>query len=144
RAGGFGQRFDIGVCLVHHAQLARIVAEAQESRVEQATVHVLDVERVEALRPERPAARRLDDDAPARARVARMPALRAPRDHGGRALPRRAVDRRRLAGFETTAARIARARIESGPEQRVEVVRVVFLERRLPAGAEPVEATTDG
>src|SRR5690606_9045954 len=133
RAGGLGQRLDVRIRLIDGTQLARIVAEAQEPRVQQAAIHVLDVERVEALWPERPRARGLDDDAPARARVELPPALRAPRDNAGRILPRGAFDLRRLAGSEAAASRVARARVERGPEQRVEMLRVIVFESGLPA-----------
>src|SRR5690606_21001664 len=113
------ERLDVGALLVDRAKLAGVVAEAQEARVQQAAVDALDVERIEALRPERPAVRRLDDDAPARARVERAAALLAHCDDRGRILPRGALDPRRLAGLEAAAPRAARPCRGRLAEQRV-------------------------
>ena len=76
RAGGLGQSLDVRTRFSDQAQLRRLVAEAQEPRV-QAAFHVLDVEGAKP-RPELPAARR--------PMTMRQPARRTPAG-----LPRRAT-----------------------------------------------------
>jgi len=69
-AEAVGQRLGARALLVQELQLAAVVADVQLARVQEAALDALAVERVEALRPERLAVRRFNDDAPSRSGVA--------------------------------------------------------------------------